>query len=256
MREASVARIPVALQLYSVREECQRDLPGTLRAVAEMGYEGVEFAGYYGRTAQELRTLLDGLGLKAISTHTGLQTVLGDELERTIEFNETLGNRHLIVPSLPAERRASRQAWLDTGKLFDEVAEQVAAHEMRIGYHNHAVEFQPLDGGDVPWDLFGAHTRDEVILQLDLGNAADGGADPVPYLQKYPGRALTVHLKDRSAANPNALLGEGEIRWPEVFRLCESTAGTQWYIVEQERYPYPPLESARRCRENLRRMGR
>lgn len=250
-----MARIPVALQLYSVREDCQRDLPGTLRAVAEMDYEGVEFAGYYGRTAQELRTLLDDLGLKAISTHTGLQSVLGDELKRTIEFNEALGNRHLIVPSLPAERRASRQAWLDTAKLFDEVAEQVAPHGMRIGYHNHAVEFQTLDG-EAPWDTFFSSTRADVIMQLDLGNAADGGADPVPYLQKYPGRALTVHLKDRSAANPNALLGEGGIRWPEVFRLCESTAGTQWYIVEQERYPYPPLDSARRCRENLRRMGR
>src|SRR5437764_13789952 len=100
--------IPIALQLYSVRKDCEQDLPGTLKAVAKMGYDGVEFAGYYGRSAQELRSMLDDLGLKCCGTHTGLNTILPEELERTAEFNRTLGNRFLIVPGLSAERRASR----------------------------------------------------------------------------------------------------------------------------------------------------
>src|SRR5256885_15948331 len=96
--------IPIALQLYSVRHECEKDLPGVLKAVAAMGYDGVEFAGYYGRTAEELRRLLDDNGLRCAGTHTGLNTILGDELPKTIEFNPTMGNPYLIVPRLPAER--------------------------------------------------------------------------------------------------------------------------------------------------------
>src|SRR5439155_26936377 len=106
--EATVAKIPIALQLYSVREDCARDLPGTIAAVAKMGYAGVEFAGYYDRSAAELRKLLDDHSLRCAGTHTGLNTILGDELDRTIEFNRTIGNRYLIVPGLPKERRDSR----------------------------------------------------------------------------------------------------------------------------------------------------
>src|SRR5688572_18663991 len=117
-----MARIPIALQLYSVRKACEQDLPGVLAAVARMGYEGVEFAGYYGRTAAELRRMLDDNGLKCAGTHTGLPTILGDELKRTAEFNHTLGNRFLIVPGLPAERRSSRDAWRETARIFTEAS--------------------------------------------------------------------------------------------------------------------------------------
>lgn len=250
-----MATIPVALQLYSIREDCTRDLPGCLKAVKEMGYDGVEFAGYYGRTAQELRQLLDENGLRVAGTHAGFKTVQPDELQATIDFNKTIGNQNLVVPGLPPERRDSHEAWLETARFFDDLAEQLKAQAMRTGYHNHAVEFQPL-GGEVPWDTFATHTRREVILQLDLGNAMHGGADPVPYLKKYPGRAITVHLKDHSHTNDKALIGEGEIRWDEVFSFCEGAGGTEWYIVEQESYAYPPLECVRRCREQLRKMGR
>lgn len=247
--------IPIALQLYSVRQDCAQDLPGTLQAVAAMGYEGVEFAGYYDRSASDLRQLLDDLGLKVAGTHTGLKTLLGDELQRTIEFNQALGNRYLIVPSLPPERRASRQAWLDTAQLFNDLSAKVKASGMRVGYHNHGVEFQPLDG-ETPWDTVFSNASNDVIMQLDLGNALHGGADPVPFLERYPGRAVTVHLKDYASTNDKALIGEGDIRWDAIFRLCETTAGTQWYIVEQETYAYPPLECVRRCLEQLRKMGR
>ena len=115
-----MSRIPIALQMYSVREECERDLPGTLKAVARMGYDGVEFAGYYGRAAQELRTMLDDLGLSVAGTHIGLDTLVGDPLAKTIEFNHVLGNRYLIVPWLPDEYRDSRAAWLKTAQQFND----------------------------------------------------------------------------------------------------------------------------------------
>lgn len=249
--------VPVGLQLYSVREECAADLPGTLAAVARMGYQGVEFAGYHGRTAADLRRLLDDLGLRCCGTHTRLDTILGPELQRTADFAAELGHHYLIVPSLPPERRASRQAWLETAELFNEAAERAAAMGMVVGYHNHSVEFQPFPGdpsGEVPWDTFFSNTRREVVMQVDFGNALAGGGDPFPCIARYPARALTVHLKEHSRADPTALLGEGEVDWPSVLTLCAETGGTEWFIVEQETYAVPPLECVRRCLLNLRRI--
>ena len=248
--------IPIGLQLYSVRDDCARDLPGVLKAVAGMGYAGVEFAGYYGRTAEELRLMLDDNGLVCCGTHTGLDTVLGDEMERTAAFNQTLGNPYLIVPGLPRERVGSAEAWRETARLFDGAAQQAEALGMRVGYHNHSEEFQPVEGGELPWDIFFGHTRPEVVMQVDTGNMMHGGAAPAPFLERYPGRALTVHLKEYSATDPNALLGAGDVPWAEIFRLCESVGGTQWYIVEQESYAYPPLECVDRCLQTLRGLGK
>jgi len=249
-----MAAIPIGLQLYSVREDCAKDLPGTISAVADMGYAGVEFAGYYDYSAKELRKMLDDTGLKCCSTHTGLDTLLGDALAQTIEFNQILDNKFLIVPGLPEERRNSHSAWLETAELFNELAEKVKPHGMQVGYHNHFHEFTAMEG-ELPWDTFFGNTSSEVIMQLDTGNAMHGGADPVPFLKQYPGRATIVHLKEYSATNDRALIGEGEIKWKEVLELCHSIAGTEWYIVEQESYAYPPLECAKRCLENLHQMG-
>lgn len=253
-----MARIPIALQLYSVREDCARDLPGTLKAVAEMGYEGVEFAGYYGRSARELRRMLDELGLKVAGTHISLNTLLGDELEETIEFNRVLGNRFLIVPSLPEGRRRSKDAWLETARLMNSIAERLKLEGMRVGYHNHAIEFQPLEG-EIPWDIFFGATIPEVVMQLDTGNAMHGGVSPdgiLEIMKRYPGRAATVHLKEYSSTNKQALIGEGEVKWKELFNLCETIGGTEWYIIEQETYAYPPLECVKRCIRNLKEMIR
>ena len=196
--------IPIGLQLYSIRQDCARDLPGTLAAVAKMGYAGVEFAGYYGRSAGELRGMLDDLGLKCCGTHIGLGTLLGDELGRTVEFNRTLGNKYLIVPSMPADRRkADKALWLDTARVFNEIAERVRPLGMLVGYHSHAIDFAPVDGQTL-WEILGDNTAKDVVMQLDTGNAAHGGSDAMACLRRYPGRAGTVHLKGiaRSKADP------------------------------------------------------
>src|SRR6266581_2480270 len=110
-------KIPFALQLYPVRNECAKDLDGTVAAVAKMGYKAVEFAGYYGRDAKSLRKLLDDAGLKCCGTHIGLDTLLGDNLAKTVEFNQTLGNKFLIVPSLPAKYTKNRQTWQEAADV-------------------------------------------------------------------------------------------------------------------------------------------
>ncbi len=252
---SATARIPVGVQLYSVRFLCEKDLPGTLAGIARMGYSGVEFAGYYNRSASELRKMLDNNGLKCCGTHTDLTTLLGGNLTKTVEFNQTLGNKFLIVPSLPENKVSTRQGWLDMAKTFNELAEKVRPHGMRVGYHNHTVEFAPLEG-EMPWDTFFGNTRKDVVMQVDVGNALVGGADPVAFLKKYPGRAATIHVKEYSRSNPKAYVGEGDVKWPEVFDYLEKTGGTEWYIVEYEVEGVEPMQAIERCLQNLRKMGR
>ncbi len=247
-----MATIPVALQLYSVRDDCAKDFPRTLKAVAKMGYDGVEFAGYHGMSAKDLKKQLDDLGLKAAGTHTGIDTLLGDAFEKTVEFNKTIGNRFLIVPGLPADYTKSIDAWKKTADLFNEIADKLTPLGMQTGYHNHHTEFTELDG-EIPWEVFFSRTKPEVVMQLDLGNAMHGGAKPLRYLDKFPGRATTIHLKEYSPTNDKAIIGEGEVDWARTFSLCNAQ-GTQWYIIEQESYAYPPLECVDRCLANLRTL--
>jgi len=253
---AAAAKIPVALQLYSVRHACaahdDADMPAVVQRVAEMGYEGIEFAGYHGRDAGELRKILDDNGLRCAGSHVGLDTLLGDELERSIEFHQALGNKFLIVPGLAEEHRSSAAAWAHTAETFNEIAEKLAPHGMRTGYHNHAVEFAPMDG-QKPWDIFFGATREDVVMQLDVGNAIHGGGDCMEILRKYPGRSGTIHIKEYGGA-PEAAVGEGEVDWQELLPLVAETGKTEWYIIEHERNPDTAVEDVGRCIENFRRI--
>ena len=252
--KSSKKKIPIGLQLYSVRQACAKDLPGVLRAVAKMGYQGVEFAGYYGRKAKELRKLLDANGLKCCGTHTGLDTLTGDALKDTVEFNKILGNKFLIVPGLPRGRLASVPAVKETAKLFSDLAEKVKPQKMRVGYHAHGGDFRRLDG-ETAWDILFSNASPDVVMQLDIGNCIGGGGDPIAVLKKFPKRSATIHLKEHGG-KPEAVVGEGDVKWDEIFRLCETTGGTEWYIVEHERRAGSPMENVRRCIENLRKMGK
>jgi sugar phosphate isomerase/epimerase len=244
-------KLPIALQLYSVRGECGKDLPGTLAAVAKMGYEGVEFAGYYGRDAKTLRKMLDDNGLKCCGTHTGLDTLTGDHLKATIEFNKILGNEFLIVPSLPGKCLASEKAIKETAKLFTELAAKAKPAGMHVGYHAHGGDFRKF-GKETCWEILFGNAGPDVVMQLDTGNCLGAGGDPIAMLKKFPGRSLTVHLKEHGG-KANAPVGEGTVPWKEVFKICESTGGTKWYIVEHEGQG-APLDSVKKCLQNLKKM--
>jgi sugar phosphate isomerase/epimerase len=247
--------IPLAVQVYSVRQDAAADLAKTLKALADMGYQGVEFAGFYGHEAADIRRMLDDNGLQCAGSHTAWDDVQPAKLEQTAAYNKTLDNRFLIIPGLPEDRRNSLAAWEETAELFNGLAERAKAFDMRVGYHNHFVEFQEIEGRR-PIEVFLCGTREDVVMQFDSGNARHAGADVVPYIRRYPGRAATVHLKEWTDAAGGAVLGEGKTDWPALFEACESAGGTQWYIVEQETYPVAPLDSVRRCIENLRKMGK
>lgn len=256
-----MARIPIGLELYSVRNELAADVRGTLKAVAEMGYEGVEFAGAPQHPAEMLKELLEEFKLICCGWHTPFNMVQDDKIESTIAFNKTIRNPYVIIPGVSAK---TKDDWLNHAKFFNKVADKLAPHGMFTGYHNHHTEYTPFDSGETPWDLFFGNTKKEVIMQLDLGNALYGGADLVGILKKYPGRPTTIHLKpySKKAAkdNPHAgfrpIIGDDDVPWKEIFHLCETIGDTKWYIVEYESDAYPPLESVERCLKALKSMGK
>jgi sugar phosphate isomerase/epimerase len=251
--QASERHYQVGLQLYTVRDDCAKDLPGVLKAVARMGYSGVEFAGYYGRSAAELRQMLDEDHLKCYGTHVGLDTLEGDNLDATIKFNKELGNKLIVVPWIPPEQRSSHAKILETAKLFDEIAAKLAKSGMILAYHDHADDFRPVDG-EVPWEVFFQNTDRRVAIEFDTGNALEAGVQAAPLIAQYPGRVLSVHVKDFSASKPQVLLGEGDEDWKAVLPLLKGKAGTRWFIIEQETYPFPPLECAEKCLRNFETM--
>jgi sugar phosphate isomerase/epimerase len=248
-------RIPIGVQLYSVREECAKDFPGVLAGVARLGYQGVEFAGYYGRTAPELKKLLDDNGLKCFGSHIQLAAFQGDELQRTIDFNLAIGNQYLIVPSLPDKYRGSIQAWTETARMFNEIDQKLRPRKLRLGYHNHIPEFQMMEG-KLPWDVFAANTNWDVILQFDIGHAVHAGADPSAAIRRYPGRFASVHVKEWDPDNPAAVVGQGKMDWPGLFKLLEAGGGVTRYIVEEESGKYLGLQGIALCLWNLRTMGK
>jgi len=249
-------KIPIAVQLYSVRKECAADLPGTLAALSKMGYKGVEFADYFGRDAKTLNQMLADNGLQCVGSHIRpFNSLVGDDLPKTIEFNHALGNPRLIVPSMPEQYSKSLQGWQQAADVFNELAGQLKPHKMRVGFHNEGPEFKPIDG-QVPWNVFMDRTTPDVIIQLDTGNAAAGGADPVTCLKRYQGRYVSLHEKAFSRTKPNAIIGDDELDWKAIFHICETTGGTQWYIIEYESDLYPPLTAVEKSLAVMRCWGK
>ena len=248
---AERAKPKLAVQLYSVRNEAAEDLPGVLKAIAKMGYEGVEFAGYYGHSAEDLRKMLDDNELLCAGAHVAIDTLLGEEFMKSLLFHRKIGNKYPVVPGLPGFMIDSIDAWKRTAETFNGIAPALKPYGMKTGYHNHTVEFHEMDG-ELPWDAFFGNTVDDVIMQFDTGNALHADAEALPFLERYPGRATTIHCKEFSKTNDKALLGEGDVPWEGIFKVCETTGGTEWYIVEQESYAYPPMECIDKCLKNLK----
>jgi len=236
---AAKKKLPIALQLYSVRQDCGKDFDGTLERVAKMGFEGVEFAGYhtYGGKAKELRKRLDDLGLKAAATHIGTNSFRGDNLQKTIEFHQILGCKFLIVPGDGDFTNPDKCKAL--ADLFNETAAKLKPLNMYCGYHNHTGEFKKF-GETTFWDFFATNTTKDVVLQQDCGWTAAAKLDPVAMMKKYPGRMKSTHFKptvvDREPGK-KAFIGQDSVDWKAVIAACIEYGGTEWITLEQEAYP-------------------
>lgn len=245
-------KIPIGLQLYSVRRELPEDFTGVIEAIGKMGYAGVEFAGYFGwdKKPAELRKLLDNSGLKCCGTHTALNTLEGDHLKRTIELHQILGNKFLICPNLQAR---DAEGWLELARKFNDISARAEQDGMLVGYHSHASDFKKFNG-KTAWEIFFDNTRHEVVQQIDVGNTLDGGGDPLALIKKYPGRTKSTHLKEHGGG-PDDPIGKGKVDWPTLLNAYETVGGIEWYIVEHETSSNP-LRTVQECLHNLHMMGR
>lgn len=251
-------KVPVGLELYSVRDELAKDLMGTVRAVAKMGYEVVEFfSPYFNWTpeyAKEVRKLLDDLGIRCNSTHNGANAFTADGLPKAIELNQILGANSIVMAS--AGKVTGLDGWKDVADRLTNAQEKLKPLGMRAGYHNHKPEFVPVDGKR-PLEVIAANTPKGLMLQLDVGTCLEAGSDPVAWIKANPGRINSMHCKDWTASEGkgyHVLFGEGDAPWNKIFEAAESRGGVEYYLIEQEGSRFAPLETAERCLANLRKI--
>ncbi|HEX7070760.1 MAG TPA: sugar phosphate isomerase/epimerase [Rhodothermales bacterium] len=243
---------PIGVQLYTLRSLMRDDFDGVLAKVAEIGFKEVEFAGYYDRQPAALRAQLDGLGLRAPSSHIPLTTIESD-LAGTIETAKTLGHEYIICPFLDNQQRqggvARYQALAET---FNRAGETCKAAGIRFGYHNHDFEFAK-DGDRVLFDVLLDETDPELVtIELDLYWIVQAGADPLTYFERYPGRFELFHVKDRAAEGGMRPVGQGTIDFAGIF-AADERAGTRHYFVEHDN-PEDPLASITASFRHLKGM--
>lgn len=256
LRPPASASIPVGLELYSVRNELQRDLEATVRAVAKMGYQGVEFYAPYFEWSEEqtkrMRKLLDELGIRCFSTHNDSSSMNAANIEKTRDRNLTLGSRYVVMAS--AEPGSGTDGWKAVAEALNFAAERLEPSGLKAGYHNHQLEFTPA-GGVRPIEILAKNTKPSVMLQLDVGTCLEAGRDPVAWIRANPGRIRSLHCKDWSPDHTKGyavLFGEGSADWKGIFQAAESAGGVEYYLVEQEGSRFSELETVERCLKAFR----
>lgn len=256
---AAGKKLPIAVQLYSVRNDCAKDFDAALAQLAKMGFEGVEFAGYhsYSGKPKELRKKLDELNLKVAATHIGTGTMRGDAFKQTVEFHQTIGCKFLIVPGDGDFTNSEKSKTL--AETFNLIASMLKPLGMACGYHNHTGEFKK-DGDKTFWDLFAERTSKDVILQQDCGWSVAAGQDPVVLMKRYPGRMKTTHFKPTVIGGDKtkkAILGQDSVDWAAVLAGCIEFGGTEWITVEQETYPdgKSPMECTEMSLQGLKKIA-
>jgi len=246
---AQTKRIPIGLELYSVRDQLKDDMTGTVRAVAKLGYECVEFySPYFEWTtaqAKDVRKLLDDLGITCPSTHNSASSFTDANLPKAIELNSILGSKYVIMAS--AGKVENLDGWKAVAETLTKAAEKLKSAGMSAGFHNHQTEFKQMEGKR-PMEILAANTSKDVVLQLDVGTALEAGVDPVAWINANPGRIKSMHCKEWSPAKGyRVLTGEGVAPWKKIIEAAEKTGGIEYYLIEQEGADVPPMEAAEKC---------
>jgi sugar phosphate isomerase/epimerase len=250
--------VPIGLELYSVREALKQDLEGTLRSVAKMGYQCVEFYAPYfewgaDRTRQ-IRKLLDDLGLRCYSTHNDESYFKEDKISRARDMNRTLGCKYMVMAS--SEPKPTVDGWKAVAEELNSAAARLEPSGLKVGYHNHEPEFTPI-AGVRPIEIISKETKPSIMLQLDVGTCLKAGSDPVAWIRANPGRIRSLHLKDWSsdpAKGYKVLFGEGDAKWKQILDAAESVGGAEYLLIEQEGSRFSEMETARRCLQSYRAL--
>ena len=244
----------IGIQLYTLRRDFQRDVEGTLAKVAEIGFREVEFAGYPQGTGSSLSAMLKRYGLTAPSSHVRYQAIR-TEWSRVLDEAAAVGQRYVVVPSIPGEERRSADDWKRVAALFNRAGEEARARRLQFGYHNHDFEFAPVDG-TTGYDLLLAESDAKLVqMELDLYWMIKGGRDPLEYFAKYPGRFPLLHVKDMDATPQKGFadVGKGTIDFGKIFAQA-SQGGVKHYFYEQDVTPGAPLDSAKASYDYLKAL--
>ncbi|WP_318615695.1 sugar phosphate isomerase/epimerase [Sporosarcina sp. YIM B06819] len=245
----------LGLQLYSIKEAAEQNLLGVLEKVAHFGYEGVQFAGFFGHSATEVKEKMDTVGIQAAGAHVQIEELQND-LDGLLDYHDTIGNRLLICPYLPENMRTTADDYKRTAELFSQVGETVAAAGFSFGYHNHAFEFEQFDGKSGFELLFDNTDPKHVKMELDCFWAAYAGLDPATIIKNYADRCVSLHIKDLKRVDEKPVsteLGTGTLDIAQLI-TAGRTHHVDWFVVEQEDFTGDPVESAAQNAKELKRI--
>ena len=256
LRALAATSIPVGLELYSVRNALKDDPMGTVRTVAQMGYQCVEFyAPYFDWTEPQtklMKKLLDDLGIRCFSTHNSSSYFTAENLKRVRDMNLILGSKCVVMSS--SQPKPGLDGWKEVADTLNSAADQLGPAGLKVGYHNHEREFAPVDGKR-PIEILAKNTQPSVMLQLDVGTCLEAGSDPVAWIRANPGRIRSIHCKDWSqeaGKGYTVLFGEGTADWKNIFAAAESVGGVEYYLVEQEGSRFSEFDTAKKCLQTFR----
>lgn len=243
--------IPVAVQLYTLREETEKDFVGTLKKVAEIGYKGVEFAGFGGFKASELKGILKDLGLKPVGAHIGIEE-LNNNLNEIIAYNLELGNRYIVFPYANYE---NKDDYINMASELNEIGKKLESVGLELCYHNHAHEFTSYDGIYGLDIIYKGTSAESLKAEVDTYWVAYAGLDPAQYLKKYTQRTPLVHIKDMENSENRDFteIGNGMLDIKAIAKQAIAN-GAEWLIVEQDVCKRPALESVKISFENLKKL--
>jgi len=253
------SKCPIGLELYSVRDELARDLPNTLKKVSQIGYQVVEFYSPYFKWtpayAKDVRSQMDDLGLRCLSTHNGFESFASAEnLNHAIELNQILGTRYIVLASAPGSAKGL-EGWKQLCQQLTTAVGQLKPHGLSAGYHNHQAEWEKLENGQRILEVIAANTPKEFMLQLDVGTCEEAGSDPVAWVNANPGRIKTMHLKDWAPDQGyRVLFGEGKTPWKDLIAAAKSVGGAEYLLIEQEGSRFSEFETAERCLKNYNQL--
>ncbi len=238
-----MANIPVAVQMYTLREESEKDFVGTLKKVAEIGYQGVEFAGYYDMSAKELKKVIDCLGLKAASSHIPLE-VLKSDLSNVMTYQQEIGSSKIVCPFLAPELR-TEEGYSELIRTLNDIGKECSKEGLTLCYHNHDFELERLSSGKTALETIFDETNPEwVKAEFDIYWLTRAGENPVDWMKRYHDRTPLVHLKDMTTDGEQffAELGTGGVDLNAVLQQGDQS-NVDWWIVEQDKCKRSPFES-------------
>ncbi len=248
-------KLPIALQMYTLREDTDKDFAGTIRKVADIGYAAVELAGYGGLSVQEVAGLLAENHLRVAGSHISLDTIEAD-ISKVIEENLALNNTHIVVPYLGDNRRGTAADYEAVAASLNKYGETLRASGMTLCYHNHDFEFKPLEDGRLGEDIILDNT-DPIFVKAEVDSywILKAGHDPVAFIRKHSGRVPLLHLKDMDPEDKSfAPLGTGLLPLDELIKAA-GEIGTEYLIVEQDVCKIPPLEAVTISYNHLKAKG-